>query len=155
MPSPNGPSILRIRPIVSTVLCGSNAWHRGPKEIGPVVSVPSAVCYLLLPLLSASPSFLDQCGGWMWQAVSFVALGPSIGAGNTSRCFRSWKFPRVFPLPLAHHVRCDRITATVGMIGSPAMPGSDHPNCALLLLAFPHSSPATNPGGTGQPRSCF
>jgi hypothetical protein len=59
------------------------------------------------------------------------------------------------PLPLAHRVRCVRITVGVGKIGSHAMPGGDHPNYASRLLAFPHSSPATNTGGTGKQRSFF
>src|SRR6266704_1495675 len=45
--------------------CQHCAWHQGPKEIGRVASVPFAVCYLLLPPLSESPSFSDQYGGWM------------------------------------------------------------------------------------------
>jgi hypothetical protein len=61
----SGPSISPIRLIVSTVLCGSSAWHQGPKEIGRVASVQFAVCYLLLPPLSGNLSGLDQCAGWM------------------------------------------------------------------------------------------
>ena len=62
---------------------------------------------------------------------------------------------RAFPLSLAHHVRCARITVGVGKIGSHAMPGWAHPTSASLLLAFPHSSPATKIGGPGTPRSFF
>src|SRR5213082_2160530 len=91
----------------------------------------------------------------MWLGEPFAAPGRATGAGNTSRSFRLPACRRAFPLPLAHHVRCARITGGVGKIDSHVMPGRDHPTSASLLLAFPHSSPATSKGGTGQPRSFF
>jgi len=59
----NGLSTWPTRPIVSTVLCGSSAWHQGPKAIGRVAEVGSAVSCLHLPLLSESPSSSDRCAG--------------------------------------------------------------------------------------------
>src|SRR6266536_4052829 len=104
MLSPNGPSIWPIRLIVSTVLCGSSAWHQGPKAIGRVASVPFAVCYLLLPSLSESPSFSDQYGGWMEQVERFVAPGRPIGVGNTLRSFPWFRPSRRQNHLLAHRV---------------------------------------------------
>ena len=105
MRSPNGPSTSHIRLIVSTVLCGSSAWHQGLKEIGRVASVQFAVCYLLLPPLSENPSFSDQYGGWMWKVERFAASGQPIGVGNTWRSF-PWFRPSnrccLLPAPSCH-----------------------------------------------------
>ena len=136
MRSPNGPSTSHIRLIVSTVLCGSSAWHQGLKEIGRVASVQFAVCYLLLPPLSKNPSFSDQYGGWMWKVERFAASGQPIGVGNTWRSF-PWFRPSnrccLLPTPLVPFVL---IAAGVGRIDSPAMPGGDHRNCVSASLAF-------------------
>ena len=63
------------RRIVSNVLCGSSAWHRGPKVIGRVALVQSPGSCLRLPWLRASPSFSDRCAGWMWQDERCAAPG--------------------------------------------------------------------------------
>src|SRR5713226_1468030 len=155
MPSPSVPSTWPTRPIVSAVLCGSSAWHQGPKATGRVGSVRSAVSCLRLLLLRDSPSFLDRCGGSMWQAGPFAAPGPPTGVGNMWRCFH-WLDPSRRPsLLLVHPVPCVRIIAAVGRIGSHATLGGDRRTCGLPSLVFPIFWRATNQGGTGQHRSYF
>src|SRR5258707_14996149 len=145
---PSVPSTWPTRLIVSNVLCGSSAWHQGPKAIGRVASVRSAVSCLRLPSLSASPSFSDRCGGSMWQDERFAVPGSPTCVGHMLRCF-PWLGPSKRPSPLlVHPVRCVRIIAGVGSTGSHAMPGGDHPNCALPWLGFPLFSQYINQGGT-------
>jgi hypothetical protein len=157
MSLPSGPFTWPTRRIVSAVRCESSAWHREPKAIERAASAPCAVfCrHLHLCVLNASQSCSDQSAGSMWPVERFAAPGPLIGAGNTSKSFRFLTSRRAFRLPFAHRVRCARITAGVGKIGSPAMPGRGHRSLALRLLAFLPSSPATKTGGTGTPRSVF
>jgi hypothetical protein len=81
----------------------------------------------------------------MWPVERFAVAGPPTGVGNMWRCF-PWLKPSQRPsLLLVHPVRCVRIIAGVGMIGSRAMPGGDHPNCGLPSLVFPLFSLATRP----------
>src|SRR6266516_431129 len=62
MPSLSGLSTWPTRPTVNPVLCGSSAWHQGPKAIGRGASVRFAVSCLHLPPLNESPSFSERCG---------------------------------------------------------------------------------------------
>ncbi len=123
------PSTWPTRPIVSAVRCGSSAWHQGPKETGRVAEVGSAVSCLHLPRFRESPSCSDRCAGSMWPVERFAVPGSPTGAGNMLKCFH-WLRPSRRPsLLLVLLVRCVRIRAFVGRIGSHATPGGDHHNC--------------------------
>lgn len=137
---PDGLSALRSPRAVS--------GKRRPKAIVLGESVRSAVSCPRLPRFRESLSSSDQCDGWMWLVERFVALGPHTGVGNTWRCFRLRTGRRAFPLPLAHRVRCARITVGVGTIGSHGMPGGDHHNGASPWLAFLLLWLPTNKGGS-------
>ena len=71
----------------------------------------------------ARPNAVGGCSG----ASASSHLDDATFANNTSRSSRWPTCHRTFPLPLAHRVRCARITAGVGKIGSRAMLGGDHP----------------------------
>jgi hypothetical protein len=123
----------------------SRVWTKGgQRQSCSSEKSRSVVSCLRLHLWSENPLFLDRCGGWMWSVERFAAPGRPIGVGTMSRCLNLRTFPRAFPLPLAHHVPSVRVTAGVGVIGSHAIPGSDHLNCVSPSQAFPLSSPATN-----------
>ncbi len=88
-------------------------------------------------------------------ALVVAAPGPPTGVGNMWRCFH-WLKPSQRPsLLLVHLVRCVRIIAGVGRIGSHATPGGDHRTCVLPWLVFLIFWLGTNQGGTGHHRSYF
>src|SRR5439155_5544718 len=100
----------------------------------------------------AGPARTDPVGGCSWASTSPHLDDPLAQAirRDPSACR-----PAAEPFPSPSPTTCGRITVGVGKIGSHAMPGRDHPTSASLLLAFPHSSPATKTGGTDKPRSFF
>jgi hypothetical protein len=137
------------RPIVSVVLFGRSVWRKAQKVIVRAGSVLFVVFCPHLPRLSVSESLFhsDRYDGWTWQAERFVAPGPLIGTVNTPRSSRLLNTLRGVSLHHVPLVRCVRITAGVGPIGSHATPGGDHRNCVLLSRAFPLFLFSTNPGG--------
>ncbi len=140
-----------------SALCSAGAvpGKRRQKAIGRVASALSAVFCLRLPRFRTSPSCLDRCGGSMWPDEHFAAPGRPTGVGNTLRSFPWFRPSRRLGLLLVHLVPCVHITAGVGRIDSPAMPGSDHRTCVSRSLVFLVFWRGTNRGGTGRHRSYF
>jgi hypothetical protein len=94
---------------------------------------------------------LGRCG----RSSTSPHLDDPTFVGNTLRSFPWFRPSRRPGLLLVHPVPCVRITAGEGMIGSPAMPGSDHRTCVSQSLVFLIFWRGTNQGGTGHHRSSF
>ena len=91
----------------------------------------------------------------MWPVERFAVAGPPTGVGNMWRCFPWLKPSRRPSLLLVHPVRCVRIRAFVGRIGSRATPGGDPHGCASRSLAYPRFSPSTRPRRNWQTQKLF